>query len=343
MEPRAAAGACQTAELTLGAPPLTVPRSGGLAISIRILISDQNFGDGARVERELVEAAGGEVVLAECRSEDDVARALAEHRPDALLVQFAPVGRRALRAADGLAAIVRYGVGVDNIDTDAADAAGVAVGRVPDYCVDEVADHTIALLLAVDRAIVTLADETRAGGWDYRRAGPVRRLRGLTLGLVGFGRIARAVAERGRALGLRLAASDPAVADEEVRAAGAEPLSLADLLPRADIVSLHVPLTPSTRGLLGERELALLPRGAVVLNTARGELVDEDALAAALAEGRLRGAGIDVLAVEPPPADHPLRRVRGVVLTPHAAWYSESAVLDLRRKAVETAFALARR
>jgi D-3-phosphoglycerate dehydrogenase / 2-oxoglutarate reductase len=295
------------------------------------------------VERELVEAVGGELVLADCRSEHDVAAALVEHRPQALLVQFAPVGALALREADGLAAVVRYGVGVDNIDTQAAEAAGVAVGRVPDYCVDEVADHTVALLLAVERGIVALANETRAGAWDFRAVEPVRRLRGLTLGLVGFGRIARAVAERARALGLRIAAFDSVVVDDMIRAAGANPLPLHDLLGRAHIVSLHVPLTEDTRGLLGRRELALLPDGAIVLNTARGGLVDEEALAEALETGKLRGAGIDVLAAEPPPPDHPLRSAPGMLLTPHAAWYSETAVVELRRKAVETALALAAR
>jgi D-3-phosphoglycerate dehydrogenase len=303
---------------------------------MRILISDQNFGDDARVERALVEAAGGELIVATCRSEDELAEALAEHRPDVLLVQFAPVGARALEAANGLAGIVRYGVGLDNVDVSAARSAGVAIVPIPDYCIDEVADHTIALLLAVERGIVDLAAQTRAGGWDFRAAGVVRRLRGGTLGLVGFGRIARAVAERASGFGLRVTAYDPNVLD-----AGAE--SLDALLEQADVLSLHVPLTEETRGLVGRRELALLPRGAIVLNTSRGGLVDEAALTEALGAGRLRGAGLDVLAHEPPAADHPLRSAPGVVLTPHAAWFSDAAVLELRSKAVEKAMELGRR
>ena len=301
---------------------------------MRILVADQNFGDGAAVERSLVEAAGGDLVAADCLTEDDVAAALASVRPDAVLVQFAPVGARALASANGLRGIVRYGVGVDNIDTRAADRAGIAVARVPDYCVDEVADHVIALLLTVERGILTLAQQTAAGGWDWRAAQPVRRLRGLVLGLVGYGRIGRAVGDRARALGLTVLAYDPFVSEAEVA-------SLDDLLRRSDIVSIHVPLTEKTRNVIGARELALLPEGAVVVNTSRGGLVDEDALVAALSAGRLRGAGIDVLAMEPPGADHPLRGARGVVLTPHAAWYSDDAVLELRRKATETAIALA--
>jgi D-3-phosphoglycerate dehydrogenase len=297
----------------------------------RILVTDQNFGDDAAVERALVDAAGGSLALESCEGEEDVAAALRRHRPDAVLVQFAPVGRRALEEADGLRAIVRYGVGLDNVDTAAAGEAGIAVGRVPDYCIAEVADHTIALLLAVERGIVDLARQTAGGGWDFSVAAPVRRLGTLTLGLVGFGRIARAVAARAEALGLTVVAHDPEYS---------ESLDLDELLARADVLSVHVPLTDETRGLIGARELALLPEGAIVLNTARGALVDEAALLEALRSGRLRGAGLDVLEDEPPAADHPLRHACGVVLTPHAAWFSESAVLDLRRKAVETAIEL---
>ena len=300
---------------------------------MRILVTDQNFGDGAELERRLVQAAGGELVVEDCRSEADVAEALARHRPDALLVQFARIGERALRDANGLAGIVRYGVGVDNIDTRAAAAHGIPVGAVPDYCVEEVADHTIGLLLSVERGIASLAAQTRAGGWDFHAAGRVRRLRGLTLGSIGWGRIARAVASRAEALGLIVAAHDPAYP---------ETLSLEEVLRRADVLTLHVPLTEATRGLVGERELAMLPEGAVVLNAARGGLVDEDALVAALASGRLGGAGLDVLATEPPPPDSPLRRLENVVLTPHAAWYSEAAVVELREKAVATALELVR-
>lgn len=309
---------------------------------MRVLISDQNFGDDGAVERRVVEAAGGELFVEGCRTEEDVAAALTAVRPDALLVQFAPVGARALGSPGPLRAIVRYGVGVDNIDVEAAAAAGVAVGRVPDYCVDEVADHTVGLLLAVERRLVTLAAQTAGGGGDFRAAGAVRRLRGRTLALVGFGRIARAVAARCSSLGMRIAAHDPGLPVAAIREGGAEPLELEPLLRRADVLSLHVPLTEGTRGLIGRAELGLLPEGAVVLNTARGGLVDEAALAESVAAGRLRGAGIDVLAEEPPAADDPLRSTPGIVLTPHAAWFSTDAVAELRLKAVENALALVR-
>lgn len=307
---------------------------------MRILITDQNFGDGAELERRAVEAAGGELVVEACRSEEDVAAAFEAHRPDAVLVQFAPIGKVALRAANGVAGIVRYGVGVDNIDTRAAAARGIVVERVPDYCIAEVAEHTLGLLLAVERGLVDLAADTRSGGWDFRRAGSVRRLATLRLGLVGFGAIGQAVASRAAPLVARIAAYDPGISKEQIEAAGVEPLELDPLLACSDVLSLHVPLTEATRGLVGARELALLPDEAVVLNTSRGGLLDEDALAAELRSGRLRGAGIDVLAHEPPAPDHPLRSAPGAVLTPHAAWYSGAAVVELREKAVAAALAL---
>jgi len=309
---------------------------------MKILVSDQNFGDDAQLERRLAAEAGAELALESCASEQDVAEALRRHRPDALLVQFASVGRHALEAADGLRAIVRCGVGVDNVDVAAAAERGIAVARVPDYCVDEVADHTLALILAVERGVAVLAVSAAGGAWDFRAAGSLRRLRGRTLGLLGFGRIAQEVAARGRGFGLAIAAHDPYVGDDDIRRLGAEPLGFSALLARSDILSVHVPLTESTRGLVDADVLAQLPAGAIVVNTARGGLVDEQALAAALRSGRLRGAALDVLESEPPPSDHPLAGAPNLLLTPHAAWYSEEAIVDLRTKAVESTFALLR-
>jgi D-3-phosphoglycerate dehydrogenase len=307
---------------------------------LRILITDQNFGDGAAVERELIAGTGHELVVEDCASEDEVIAALERHRPDLLLVQFVHVGAAAIARADSVRWIVRLGVGVDNVDLEAARQREIAVARVPDYCVDEVADHTLALVLAVERRLMQTAGATADGGWDFRAGGPMRRLRGRTFGLLGFGRIARAVAARAHGFGWVLLAHDPAVPDEQIEREGAEPVGLHELVSRSDVLSLHLPLTRDTRGVIGARELALLPAGAVVVNTSRGGLIDEAALVDALHEGRIGGAGIDVLEREPPPADDPLRHAPRIVLTPHAAWYSDAAILDLRRKAIETALVL---
>jgi D-3-phosphoglycerate dehydrogenase len=273
--------------------------------------------------------------VAGCSDEEEVAAAIASCNPDALVVQFAPVGSTALAEPGPVRAIVRCGIGVDNIDLAAAADAGVAVARVPDYCVDEVADHTLALVLALERGIPALVADV---DWNFRAGGELRRLRGRTFALLGFGQIARAVAARASGFGYRVAAHDPAVTDF----GGVEPLAFEELLGRADVLTVHVPLTDSTRGLVGREELALLPAGAIVVNTSRGGIVDEAALVDALESGRLRGAALDVLATEPLPAHHPLRHVPGLLITPHAAWYSEEAIPELRRKAFEAAVDLVR-
>lgn len=279
--------------------------------------------------------AGGALAVADCRSEPDVIAALQAEQPHALLVQFAPIGAAAIGSAGDLRAIVRYGVGLDNVDTDAARAAGIQLGLVPDYCIDEVADHTFALLLAVARGVVDLATSTRAGAWDWRAAQPVRRLRGQTLGLLGYGRVGQAVAQRASGFGLQTLIFDPAAPEQSTT-------DLTTLLRQTNILSVHVPLTDETRGMIGTAELELLPAGAIVLNASRGGIIDEDALAAALDSGHLAGAGLDVLATEPPLAGHPLIGKPGLVLTPHTAWYSEESILELRRRATEQAITMAR-
>jgi D-3-phosphoglycerate dehydrogenase len=269
-----------------------------------------------------------------------VIESLSRYRPDLLLVQFVKVGAEAIEHADTVRAIVRCGIGVDNVDLDAAASRGIAVARVPDYCVDEVADHTLSLMLAVERRLLDTANGTRAGNWDFRAGGSMRRLAGLSFGLLGFGQIARAVAVRAKGFGFRMLAHDAALAPAAIDREGVEPVDFDELVARSDILSLHVPLTAETRRIIGARELELLPEGATVINTARGGLIDEAALLEGLRRGHIGGAGIDVLDHEPPTADEPLRTASRIVLTPHTAWYSEAAIVDLRRKAVEAALLL---
>lgn len=231
--------------------------------------------------------------------------------------------------------IARYGIGVDNVDLAAAAGRGIAVTNVPDYCVDEVADHTLALILACTRRLLRGRDAARAGRWRLAEVRPLAASRDLTVGLVGFGRIARAVARRARACGFGLLATDPVVPAETGRRLGATIVDLPALLAAADVVSLHLPLSEQTRHLIGAAEIAAMKPKAVLVNTARGGLIDEAALAAAVAEGRLAGAALDVLEREPPPPDHPLLGMDGILVTPHAAWYSERAERELRRRAAE--------
>jgi D-3-phosphoglycerate dehydrogenase len=232
--------------------------------------------------------------------------------------------------------IVRHGVGVDNVDVAAAQARGIWVAYVPDYCVEEVADHSIAMLLGLNRCLAGLDRRVRDGRWGIPPGLPVRRLSTRVLGIVGFGRIGEAVGRRAAALGLEVLATDPARPAADVHAAGATPVELDELLARADYVSLHAPRLPGGT-VLDADAIARMKPGACVINVARGGLVDEAALLDALNDGRLGGAALDVAVAEPLGADDPLLSAPNVIVTPHAAWYSLESVLDLRTKAVREA------
>ncbi len=231
-------------------------------------------------------------------------------------------------------AIVRYGVGLDNVDLAAARARGIAVANVPDYGVDEVATHAIALALACHRKLFPAGELARRGEWRVAPLRPIQAVGDTTFGVVGLGRIGRAVAAKAAALGFPVLACDPYIpGDRAPRRVRLAPLG--ELLGAADLLSLHLPLTPETRGLIGAPELAAMKPTAYLINTARGELVDGAALAAALRGGRLAGAALDVVPGEPPSPDHPLLSCPNAVLTPHMAWYSEASERRLRRMAAE--------
>jgi D-3-phosphoglycerate dehydrogenase len=250
---------------------------------------------------------------------------------DAVMVRETPLPAETLSRLGRLRAIVRYGVGTDNIDVAYAASRGIAVANVPDYGVEEVSEHALALLLAVKRRLFQRDAAVRAGDWGEVRATPIRRTRGGTLGLIGAGRIGAAFLGKARPLGF----ARVLVHSRDALPEGAEAADVDTICREADVVSLHVPLTPQTRNLIDAERLALMKPTAILINTARGGLIDEPALAIALREGRLLGAGLDVFAQEPLPADSPLRGAPNCVLSDHAAWYSEEAVQDLQRKAAE--------
>lgn len=305
-----------------------------------VLVTDYEYDD-LHVEEETLHAALGDgvrLVGAQCRDERQLARVARE--ADALLNQYCPVGAAAIAALDRCRVISRYGVGFDTVDVAAATRRGICVTHVPDYCVDEVSDHALALLLAWARRVVALDGHVRRGAWDYKLGRPIHRLRTCTLGLLGFGRMARAVGAKAQALGLRLLAHDPLLPAEAIRAGGAEPVPLDELARRSDFLSVHVPLTAATRGLVDGRLLGLMKPTALLVNTSRGAVVDEQALVAALRAGRPAGAALDVLACEPAPSGHPLLSLPNVIVTPHVAWYSEESELELRRKAVANVIAV---
>jgi D-3-phosphoglycerate dehydrogenase len=284
-------------------------------------------------ERTVLSPLGVELRPGQCRSEEEIL-ALAQDA-DAVLNCYAKMTARVIQGLRRCKLIARYGIGVDNVDLAAATRAGILVTNVPDYCVDEVSEHALAMLLALARHVVAADQAVKGGTWSVVAHADIRRLRGRTVGLLGFGQIARALAAKVQALGMRVLAVDPYVDKAVMGRHGVNAADFNTLLGESDVVSIHVPLSPETRGLIGSQELARMKPTAFLINTSRGGIVDEGALATALAEGRLAGAALDVLATEPPPADHPLRQARNVILTPHLAFYSRESVAELQTKAAE--------
>ncbi|WP_313816006.1 C-terminal binding protein [Citricoccus sp.] len=293
----------------------------------RILVTDHPGAD-LEVERRVLAEAGADIVVAQSGGEEHLAELARD--VDAIVTCFAQVTETVLRSATRCLTVARTGVGVDNIDVRTATELGMVVSNVPVYCTDEVADHALALMLALNRQLVPLSRSAAGGGWDRQAAPLPARLRGKVLGLVGMGEIGRALVPRARALGLEVMALRR---HREVPAGVRTVDTLEALLAQSDIVSLHLPQTEQTLGLLGARELALMKPTAVLVNTARGGLVDTEALLAALERGALAGAGLDVTDPEPLPADHRLRSLDQVILTPHAAFASEGSLTELSQKA----------
>jgi D-3-phosphoglycerate dehydrogenase len=267
----------------------------------------------------------------------DAAQVIARTRDaDALVISSSPVTRRVMESLEGLKAVMRTGVGYDVIDVAAATELGVVVINVPDIWIREVANHALALLLAWNRKIVTLDREVRAGVWSSRVPGALTgSLHGETVGIVGLGNIGSAFARRIAALETRVIACDPYVDEARFKALGVERVTLDELAARSDYVSVHALLNAETRGLIGEAFFRRMKPTACLINTSRGPVVDEAALARALQEGRLAGAALDVFEEEPLGADSPLRRMDNVILTPHAAYFSSPAVAQVPRRCGE--------
>jgi D-3-phosphoglycerate dehydrogenase len=251
---------------------------------------------------------------------------------DALMVCYAKLPSDLIRQLTRCKVIGRTGLGVDNIDLAAARERKIAVTYVPDYCMDEVSDHAMALLLALARKVPFANSLVQGGRWEMAAVAPIHRLKGRTLGVVGFGNIPRALVPKAKAFGLKVLAYDPFVSRDAFASLGVEGVSLDVLLASSDFVSVHAPLTPQTRGLINASAFAKIKPGALIINTARGPLIDEKALIDALDNGRLGGAALDVLETEPPPKDSPLIGRANVVLTPHTAFYSVEALEELQTK-----------
>ena len=299
----------------------------------RLVVITSNIFPGLDVEQEVLSPSNVELVKHPCRNEDQLIAAGKD--AVALIIGNVPITSRVLSHLPRCLAIVKPAVGVDNIDLDAATAAGICVANVPDYGTDEVATHAMALLLNAIRYVDAGVAEVRAGNWQPKPTYPIQRSAGRTLGIVGFGRIGQSVARKAAGFGWRLLVWDPYLDEDEMRRLGVEPVDFETLLAQSDFVTLHLPLTEETEGLIDSGVLAKMKPSAFLVNTARGAIVDSAALLQAVESGQITGAALDVIDDEPPQQDHPLYRTDRILVTAHVAWYSEQAFDDVRVKAVQ--------
>lgn len=294
----------------------------------KIVIAD-SVAEDQTIEMEILKPIA-EVILAPQGDMDKLKELVND--ADALLTCYTQITEEMVNSMKKCRIIARTGIGIDTIPLKLATEKGIRVTNVPDYCFDEVADHTMALMLSLLRGVNAAAMSTRDGNWELKSAGKLQRLRGRKLGLVGFGNISRFVARRALSFGFELLVFDPFIDQSILDEFSAQRYALDDLLAEADIVSLHVPLKENTKHLINSRTLSLMKHDAVLVNTSRGGLVDIDALVNALRTGTIAGAGLDVLEKEPPENIAELARTPGLILTPHTAFYSEESMRELRVK-----------
>lgn len=255
---------------------------------------------------------------------------------DAVIIGSIPnFSERVIGSLENCRILSRAGIGVNNIDLATAKKKGIIVTNVPDYCIDEVSDHAMALILSFARKLPEAAANTASGGWGIIPLRPIEPLNQSTLGIVGIGRIGSTIGKKALAFGMKIIAHDPFAPDAAFKRIKADKVSMAKLIKNSDYITLHAPLIPKTRGMIGTEALKKMKKEAVVINVARGELIDEAALRKALRSGEIRGAGLDVLCEEPPSKKHPLLGIPGCIITPHSAWYSTAAMGELRRKSAE--------
>ncbi len=297
---------------------------------LKVVVTDYEY-ETLKWEREQVEAVGAGLVACQCNSEEELIENGKD--ADALLVQYASISRKVMENLGRCQVIVRYGVGVDNIDIESATDYGIAVVNVPDYGLNEVADHTMALLLASSRKLLQFDKSVKQGTWNYRIAQPLYRINGKKLGLIAFGNIARLVAARAQAFGMDVQVYDPFLPEEIALQHGVRMSTFDDLIQNADYISVHCPANASNYHLFNRDVFAKMKKHAIFINTARGALVEENDLAEALEKGIIGGAGIDVCKTEPLSSDSRLLNLENIIITPHAAWYTEEAQQALQVKA----------
>jgi len=293
---------------------------------IKVVITDCDH-PSIEIERKVLSKINPDFVLAQCNTEDEVIEVA--HDADGIINQYAPITRRVIESLKRCKVIARYGVGVDNIDAEAATEYGIIVANVPDYCVDEVSTHAMALILACARGITLLDRKRMEKIWDFKLAKPLFRTQGKTLGLFGLGRIARMVVQKSLGFGFKIIAYDPYVSTVNMKV---ELIEFSQLLSDSDFVSIHAPLTDETRHSFGENELKAMKKTAFLINTARGSIIDEKALYKALKERWVAGAALDVMEKEPPDWENPLLKLENLIISPHISFYSEESYIELKTK-----------
>ena len=299
--------------------------------TLRVVVTDDRYGSYEE-ENAVLKEIGVSVEVHDQMDEAETVRVLAQ--ADGILVNLHPLPAGVIEKLDRCRVISRYGVGYDNVDVETATAKGIWVARVPDYCLEDVSDQALALLLGCVRKVAFKDRRIREGAWNLHREQPSYRIAGKTLGLIGYGAIARTLHRKMSGFGLdRVLAFDPYLDPRKITENGAQAVPLRRLLKESDYVSVHAPLNEETRGLIGSRELTLMKKTAILVNTSRGPLLEEKAVADALAGGKIAAAGLDVFESEPLPPDSPLLRLDNAVLSDHAGWYSEESVAELKTKA----------
>lgn len=300
----------------------------------KVVITDYQY-ENVDQEAKILADAGAELIARHCKTEEEVIAAVRD--ADAVIVQYADINRRVLSAMTRCKMVVKYGIGVNNIDVDAASELGIYACNVPDYGIDEVSNMAIAFLMALSKKLNVLTAALKNGDWSYNSVVPLRRMEGSTLGLVGFGRIPQAVARKMSGFGLHILVYDPYLKPQVAADVGVTQVDFDTLCRESDYVSIHCPLTPETTHLFDGKTFGKMKNTALLINTARGPVVDEAALIAALKVGQIAGAGLDVFENEPLGKDSELLHMDNVLCTPHAAWYTEQAILAVQSKAAQEA------
>jgi D-3-phosphoglycerate dehydrogenase / 2-oxoglutarate reductase len=298
----------------------------------KVVVTDFEY-DTFAPEKEVLDQLGIELTYAQCKTEDEVIEACKD--ADALLNQYAPISRKVIENLENCKVVSRYGIGFNTVDVEAATEKGMIVANVTDYCLDEVSDHAMALLLSSARKVTMMNNAVKSGTWDFKVAAPIFRLRGRILGLIGFGNIPQSVALKAQAFGLEVIAYDPFIPESVASEMNVKLVSLEELCERSDYVSVHVPLNKHTEGMISHEQFNRMKPETFIINTARGPVIDEAALIQALQEGKIAGAGLDVLKVEPIREDNPLLQMDNVIINPHSAFYSVEAEAELKRKTAQ--------